>query len=158
MPTTYEGNLIGTNLRIGIVVSRFNGFITTKLLDGAMDSLKRHGVNLDDVDVYWTPGAFEIPATAKRIAEKGKYDAIVCIGAVIRGATPHFDYVANESAKGIAQVGLNTGVPVIYGVITTDNIEQAIERAGTKSGNKGAEAAVTAIEMANLYRQIDEVD
>ena len=158
MPTTYEGNLIGTNLKIGIVVSRFNGFITTKLLDGALDSLKRHGVNLEDVDVFWTPGAFEIPATAKRIAEKGKFDAIVCIGAVIRGATPHFDYVANESAKGIAQVGLNTGVPVIYGVITTDTIEQAIERAGTKSGNKGAEAAVAAIEMANLYRQIDEVD
>ena len=158
MPTTYEGNLIGTNLRIGIVVSRFNGFITTKLLDGALDSLKRHGVNLEDVDVFWTPGSFEIPATAKRLAEKGRYDAIVCLGAVIRGATPHFDYVANESAKGIAQVGLNTGIPVIYGVITTDTIEQAIERAGTKAGNKGAEAAVTAIEMANLYRQIDEVD
>jgi 6,7-dimethyl-8-ribityllumazine synthase len=158
MPTTYEGNLIGTNLRIGIVVSRFNGFITTKLLDGALDSLKRHGVNLEDVDVFWTPGSFEIPATAKRLAEKGRYDAIVCLGAVIRGATPHFDYVANESAKGIAQVGLNTGVPAIYGVITTDTIEQAIERAGTKAGNKGAEAAVTAIEMANLYRQIDEVD
>ena len=158
MPTIYEGNLIGTNLKIGIVASRFNGFITTKLLDGALDSLKRHGVPLADVDVFWTPGAFEIPATAKRIAEQGKFDAIVCIGAVIRGATPHFDYVANESAKGIAQVGLNTGVPVIYGVITTDTIEQAIERAGTKSGNKGAEAAVTAIEMANLYRQIDGVD
>ena len=158
MPTTYEGNLIGTDLKIGIVVSRFNGFITTKLLDGALDSLKRHGVKFEDVDVFWTPGAFEIPATAKRIAEKGKFDAIVCIGAVIRGATPHFDYVANESAKGIAQVGLNTGVPVIYGVITTDTIEQAIERAGTKSGNKGAEAAAAAIEMANLYRQIDTVD
>ena len=158
MPTTYEGNLIGTELKIGIVVSRFNGFITTKLLDGALDSLKRHGVNLEDVDVFWTPGSFEIPATAKRLAEKGRYDAIVCLGAVIRGATPHFDYVANESAKGIAQVGLNTGVPVIYGVITTDTIEQAIERAGTKAGNKGAEAAVTAIEMANLYRQIDEVN
>ena len=158
MPTIYEGNLIGTNLKIGIVVSRFNGFITTKLLDGALDSLKRHGVNLDDLDVFWTPGAFELPATAKRLAEKGRYDAIVCIGAVIRGATPHFDYVANESAKGIAQVGLNTGFPVIYGVITTDTIEQAIERAGTKAGNKGAEAAVTAIEMANLYRQIDEVN
>ena len=158
MPTIYEGNLIGTNLKIGIVVSRFNGFITTKLLDGALDSLKRHGVNLDDLDVFWTPGAFELPATAKRLAEKGRYDAIVCLGAVIRGATPHFDYVANESAKGIAQVGLNTGVPVIYGVITTDTIEQAIERAGTKAGNKGAEAAVTAIEMANLYRQIDEVN
>ena len=158
MPTTYEGNLIGTDLKIGIVVSRFNGFITTKLLDGALDSLKRHGVNLEDVDVFWTPGAFEIPATAKQIVEKGKYDAIVCLGAVIRGATPHFDFVANESAKGIAQVGLTTGVPLIYGVITTDTIEQAIERAGTKAGNKGAEAAVTAIEMANLYRQIDEVD
>ena len=158
MPTTYEGNLIGTELKIGIVVSRFNGFITTKLLDGALDSLKRHGVNLEDVDVFWTPGSFEIPATAKRLAEKGRYDAIVCLGAVIRGATPHFDYVANESAKGIAQVGLNTGIPVIYGVITTDTIEQAIERAGTKAGNKGAEAAVTAIEMANLYRQIDEVN
>ena len=158
MPTTYEGNLIGTELKIGIVVSRFNGFITTKLLDGALDSLKRHGVNLEDVDVFWTPGSFEIPATAKRLAEKGRYDAIVCLGAVIRGSTPHFDYVANESAKGIAQVGLNTGVPVIYGVITTDTIEQAIERAGTKAGNKGAEAAVTAIEMANLYRQIDEVN
>lgn len=158
MPTTYEGNLIGTNLKIGIVVSRFNGFITTRLLDGALDSLKRHGVNLEDVDVFWTPGAFEIPATAKRIAEKGKFDAIVCIGAVIRGATPHFDYVANESAKGIAQISLNSGLPVIYGVITTDTIEQAIERAGTKSGNKGAEAAVAAIEMANLYRQIDEVE
>ena len=156
MPTTYEGNLIGTDLKIGIVVSRFNGFITAKLLDGALDSLKRHGANLEDVDVFWTPGAFEIPATAKRLAEKGRYDAIVCLGAVIRGATPHFDYVANESAKGIAQVGLSTGVPVIYGVITTDTVEQAIERAGTKSGNKGAEAAVTAIEMANLYRQIDE--
>ena len=156
MTTTYEGNLIGTDLKIGIVVSRFNGFITTKLLDGALDSLKRHGVNLEEVDVFWTPGSFEIPATAKRIAEKGRYDAIVCLGAVIRGATPHFDYVANESAKGIAQVGLNTGVPVIYGVITTDTIEQAIERAGTKAGNKGAEAAVTAIEMANLYRRIDE--
>ncbi len=156
MTTTYEGNLIGTDLKIGIVVSRFNGFITTKLLDGALDSLKRHGADLEEVDVFWTPGSFEIPATAKRIAEKGRYDAIVCLGAVIRGATPHFDYVANESAKGIAQVGLNTGVPVIYGVITTDTIEQAIERAGTKSGNKGAEAAVTAIEMANLYRRIDE--
>ena len=156
MPTTYEGNLIGTDLKIGIIVSRFNGFITAKLLDGALDSLKRHGANLEDVDVFWTPGAFEIPATAKRLAEKGRYDAIVCLGAVIRGATPHFDYVANESAKGIAQAGLNTGIPVIYGVITTDTVEQAIERAGTKSGNKGAAAAVTAIEMANLYKQIDK--
>ncbi len=155
MPNIYEGNLIGTDLKIGIVVSRFNSFITTKLLDGACDALKRHGVNEDDVDICWTPGSFEIPTTAKRLADKGRYDAVICIGAVIRGATPHFDFVANESAKGIAQVSLNTGIPVIYGVITTDTIEQAIERAGTKAGNKGAEAAVTAIEMANLYRQID---
>ena len=156
MPNIYEGHLIGTGLKIGITVSRFNSFITTKLLDGALDALKRHGVNLDDVDIFWTPGSFEIPATAKRLAESKRYGAIVCIGAVIRGATPHFDFVANESAKGIAQVSFNTGIPVIYGVITTDNIEQAIERAGTKAGNKGAEAAVAAIEMANLYKQIDE--
>lgn len=156
MPNIYEGNLIGTGLKIGIVVSRFNSFITTKLLDGALDALKRHGADPDDVDIYWTPGSFEIPATAKRLAEKGRYDAVICIGAVIRGATPHFDFVANESAKGIAQVSFNTGIPVIYGVITTDTIEQAIERAGTKAGNKGAEAAVTAIEMANLYRRIEE--
>lgn len=155
MPKIYEGHLIGTGLKIGITVSRFNSFITTKLLDGALDALKRHGVNLDDVDIFWTPGSFEIPATAKRLAESKRYDAILCIGAVIRGATPHFDFVANESAKGIAQVSFNTGIPVIYGVITTDNIEQAIERAGTKAGNKGAEAAVAAIEMANLYKQID---
>ena len=119
------------------------------------DALKRHGVNIDDVDIFWTPGSFEIPAAAKRLAESRRYDAIVCIGAVIRGATPHFDFIASESAKGIAQVSFNTGIPVIYGVITTDNIEQAIERAGTKAGNKGAEAAVAAIEMANLYKQID---
>ncbi len=157
MPKIYEGHLIGTGLKIGITVSRFNSFITTKLLDGALDALKRHDVNLDDVDIFWTPGSFEIPATAKRLAESKRYDAILCIGAVIRGATPHFDFVANESAKGIAQVSFNTGIPVIYGVITTDNIEQAIERAGTKAGNKGAEAAVAAIEMVNLYRQIDSL-
>ena len=156
MPNIYEGNLIGSNLKVGITVSRFNGFITTKLLDGALDALKRHGVDLDEVDIFWTPGAFEIPATAKRLAESKRYDAIICIGAVIRGATPHFDFVASESAKGIAQVSSDTGVPVIYGVITTDTIEQAIERTGTKMGNKGAEAAVAAIEMANLYRCIDE--
>lgn len=154
MPNIYEGDLIGTGLKIGIVVSRFNSFITTKLLDGALGALKQHGVNLDDVDIFWTPGSFEIPTTAKRLAESGRYDALICIGAVIRGATPHFDYVAGESAKGIAQVSFNTGLPVIYGVITTDTIEQAIERAGTKAGNKGAEAAVAAIEMANLYQQL----
>ena len=155
MPNIYEGDLIGAGLKIGITVSRFNSFITTRLLDGALDALKRHGVNLDNVDIFWTPGSFEIPLTAKRLAESNRYDAIICIGAVIRGATPHFDFVANESAKGIAQVSFNTGIPVIYGMITTDNIEQAIERAGTKAGNKGAEAAVAAIEMANLYKQID---
>lgn len=156
MPNIYEGNLIGSNLKVGITVSRFNSFITTKLLDGALDALKRHGVDLDEVDIFWTPGAFEIPATAKRLAESNRYNAIICIGAVIRGATPHFDFVASESAKGIAQVSSNTGVPVIYGVITTDTIEQAIERTGTKMGNKGAEAAVAAIEMANLFRRIEE--
>lgn len=157
MPNIYEGNLIGSNLKVGITVSRFNGFITTKLLDGALDALKRHGVNLDEVDVFWTPGAFEIPATAKRLAESNRYDAIICIGAVIRGATPHFDFVASESAKGISQVSSDTGVPVIYGVITTDTVEQAIERTGTKMGNKGAEAAAAAIEMANLYRRIEDL-
>ena len=158
MPNIYEGNLVGSNLKVGITVSRFNGFITTKLLDGALDALKRHGVNLDDVDIFWTPGAFEIPTTAKRLAESNRYDAIICIGAVIRGATPHFDFVASESAKGISQVSSNTGVPVIYGVITTDTVEQAIERTGTKMGNKGAEAAAAAIEMANLYKKLDEIN
>jgi 6,7-dimethyl-8-ribityllumazine synthase len=155
MPNVYEGNLIGTGLKIGITVGRFNSFITEKLLDGALDALKRHGTNPDDIDIFRIPGSFEIPATAKRLAESEHYDVIICIGAVIRGATPHFDYVAGESAKGIAQVSFNTGIPVIYGVITTETIEQAIERAGTKAGNKGAEAAVAAIEMANLYKQID---
>ena len=155
MPNTYEGNLIGTGLKIGVVVSRFNGFITTKLLEGAVDSLKRHDVNLDDIDIFWTPGAFEIPAMAKRLTQIKEYDAIICIGAVIRGATPHFDLVANESAKGIAQVAFETGVPTIYGVITTETIEQALERAGTKAGNKGADAAKSAIEMANLHRQVN---
>ena len=158
MPNVYEGNLIGTDLKIGITVSRFNSFITTKSLDGALDALKRHGTNLDDVDIFWIPGSFEIPATAKRLAESKRYDAVICIGAVIRGATPHFDYIAGESAKGIAHVSFDTGIPVIYGVITTETIEQAIERAGTKAGNKGADAAVAAIEMVNLYKQIDELE
>lgn len=157
MPNIYEGNLNSTDLKIGIIVSRFNSFITTKLLDGALDAFKRHGGNLDDVDVVWIPGAFETPSIAKQLAESRRYDALICIGAVIRGATPHFDYVAGESAKGISQVSLQTGIPVIYGVITTDTIEQAIERAGTKSGNKGAEAAVTAIEMANLQKQLNSI-
>ena len=155
MPNVCEGNLIGTGLKIGIVVSRFNSFITSKLLDGALDALKRHGVADDDVDIAWVPGSYEIPFITKKLAEGRKYDAIICLGAVIRGATPHFEYVASESAKGIAQVGLQTGVPTIYGVITTDTIEQAIERAGTKAGNKGADAAVSAIEMVNLCKQIE---
>jgi len=154
MPNICEGNLIGTGLKIGIVVSRFNDFITSKLLDGALDALKRHGVADDDVDIAWVPGSYEIPFIAKKLAESSRYDAVVCLGAVIRGATPHFEYVASESAKGIAQVGLQTGVPTIYGVITTDTIEQAIERAGTKAGNKGADAAVGAIEMVNLCKQM----
>lgn len=158
MPNIYEGDLNCNGLKFGVVVSRFNSFITTKLLDGALDTIKRHGGNLDDVDVVWIPGAFETPTVAKKLADSGRYDALICIGAVIRGATPHFDYVAGESAKGIAQVALNTGVPIIYGIITTDTIEQAIERAGTKAGNKGSEAAVTAIEMANLNKQLQTLD
>ena len=158
MPNIYEGDLNSKGLRFGVVVSRFNSFITTKLLDGALDAIKRHGGNLDDVDVVWVPGAFEAPTVAKKLADSGRYNALLCIGAVIRGATPHFDYVASESAKGIAHVALNTGVPIIYGIITTDTIEQAIERAGTKAGNKGAEAAVTAIEMANLYKQLQTLE
>jgi 6,7-dimethyl-8-ribityllumazine synthase len=147
-----EGNLVGTGLKIGIVVSRFNEFITGKLLSGAMDGLKRHGVDENDVTVAWVPGAFEIPLIAKKMAESGNYDAVIALGAVIRGATSHFDYVCNEVAKGVSQAALSTGIPVIFGVLTTDTIEQAIERAGTKAGNKGWEAAVSAIEMANILR------
>ena len=156
MPNVYEGNLLGEGLTFGIIVSRFNSFVTEKLFAGALDALKRHGVDLDDVDVFWTSGAFEIPAIAKRLAGSNKYDAVLCLGAVIRGATPHFDYVAAESAKGIAQASVSTDTPVIYGVITTDTIEQALERSGIKAGNKGFEAAVTGIEMANLYGAIDK--
>jgi 6,7-dimethyl-8-ribityllumazine synthase len=152
MMKIYEGNLIGTGLKIGVVVSRFNEFITSKLLSGALDTLKRHGVSEDDIEISWVPGAFEIPLIAKQMAQSGKYDAIVSLGAVIRGATPHFDYVASEMSKGIAQTSLQTSVPITFGVLTTDNIEQAIERAGTKAGNKGSEAAITAIEMANLIK------
>jgi len=155
MTKTYEGDLVGTDLKFAIIVSRFNSFITNNLLSGAQDALRRHGTDLENVDLFWVPGSFEIPLTAKRVAATGRYDAIICLGAVIRGATSHFDYVAGESAKGIAQVALLTDVPLIFGVITTDTIEQAIERAGTKAGNKGAEAAVTAIEMVNLHQQID---
>lgn len=149
-----EGNLVGTGLSFAIVVSRFNAFITAKLLDGALDALKRHGVAEEAVDVVWVPGAFEIPLVARKLAERGKYDAVICLGTVIRGATPHFEYVSAEAAKGIAQAALQTGVPVIFGVLTTDTIEQAVERAGTKAGNKGWEAATAAIEMANLMRRL----
>jgi len=152
--SVYSAKLIGTGLRVAIVVSRFNEFITSKLLGGAQDALERHGVEPGAVDVAWVPGAFEIPLAAQALARLGRYDAVVCLGAVIRGATPHFDYVAAEVSKGVAQVGLQMGVPVSFGVLTTDSIEQAIERAGTKAGNKGFEAAVTAIEMANLLRLI----
>lgn len=156
MTNIYQGNLIGTGLKIGIVVSRFNEFITSKLLSGALDTLQRHGVNGEDIDIAWVPGSFEIPITADRMAKAGKYDAVICLGAVIRGSTPHFEYIAAEVSKGIAQVGLKTGVPTIFGVITTDNIEQAIERAGTKAGNKGADAAESAIEMANLFKHLKD--
>jgi len=151
---TFEGKLIAEGLRFGIIVGRFNEFIGGKLLSGAMDAITRHGGSDTDVDLVWVPGAFEIPIVAKKMAKSGKYDAIICLGAVIRGATPHFDMVAGEVTKGIALVGLETGLPVIFGVLTTDSIEQAIERAGTKGGNKGFDAAVTAIEMANLLKQI----
>ena len=157
MPKIYEGNLIGSGLTFAIVVSRFNSFITDRLLEGALDTLKRHGVDLDDVSVFRTPGSYEIPSTAKRLADTGKFNAIICLGAVIRGATPHFDYVAGESASGIAQVSYATGIPTIFGIITTDTINQAIERAGAKSGNKGSEAATAAIELINLYKQIDQL-
>ena len=157
MPKIYEGNLIGSGLTFAIVVSRFNSFITDRLLEGALDTLKRHGVDLDDVSVFRTPGSYEIPSTAKRLADTGKFNAIICLGAVIRGETPHFDYIAGESASGIAQVSYATGIPTIFGIITTDTINQAIERAGAKAGNKGSEAATVAIEVINLYKQIDQL-
>ncbi|MED4205129.1 6,7-dimethyl-8-ribityllumazine synthase [Neobacillus mesonae] len=152
----FEGNLVGTGLKVGIVVGRFNEFITSKLLGGAQDALKRHGVNETDVDIAWVPGAFEIPLIAQKMAESGKYDAVITLGTVIRGSTPHFDYVCNEAAKGVSTTSLKSGIPVIFGVLTTDSIEQAIERAGTKAGNKGWEAASAAIEMANLCRNLAE--
>jgi 6,7-dimethyl-8-ribityllumazine synthase len=150
----YVGKLVGEGLKFGVVVARFNEFITSKLLDGAQDTLTRHGVKEADIDVAWTPGSFEIPLIAKKMAESGRYDAIICLGAVIRGGTPHFDYIAAEVSKGIANVSLGTGLPVILGVITADTLEQAIERAGTKSGNYGSQAAMHAIEMANLGKAI----
>lgn len=154
MPKVYEGHLLGQGLKFGLIAGRFNEFITNKLLSGALDALKRHGVADEDTEVAWVPGAFEIPLVASKMASTKRYDAVICLGAVIRGATPHFDYVSSEVTKGVAKVGLDTGVPTIFGVITADTIEQAIERAGTKAGNKGWDAAVTAIEMANLMRNI----
>lgn len=151
-----EGNVIGSNLKIGIVASRFNEFIVSKLIGGADDALVRHGVDTEDVDLAWVPGAFEIPVVAQKMAQSGKYDAILCLGAVIKGSTSHYDYVCAEVSKGVAAVGMNTGVPTLFGILTTDNIEQAIERAGTKAGNKGYDVACSAIEMVNLMRQIEE--
>lgn len=154
MGTIYEGHLVGTDLKIGIVVARFNEFITGKLLGGAEDALRRHGVKESDIAVAWVPGAYEIPLIAKKMASSGKYDAVITLGTVIRGATPHFDFVCSEVAKGVAAINLQEGIPVIFGVLTTDTIEQAIERAGTKAGNKGWDAGNAAIEMANLLKQI----
>ncbi len=149
-----EGNLISKEAKIGIVVSRFNEFITGKLLSGAVDTLLRHGVSDENISVAWVPGAFEIPLISKKMAETGKYDAVICLGAIIRGSTSHYELVCNEAAKGVAQVSLETGVPVLFGIITTENIEQAIERAGSKAGNKGSECAEGAIEMINLCKRI----
>ena len=152
MSKCYEGNLLGEGLKFGVVVSRFNDFITSRLLEGAQDALERHGVDKGAVEVAWCPGSFEIPLIAKKMAKSGKYDAVICLGAVIQGATPHYAHIAAEVTKGIAQINLETGVPVSYGVITADNLEQAIERAGTKEGNLGSKAALSAIEMANLIK------
>ncbi len=154
MNKSFEGMLLGKGLKFGLVISRFNEFISKKLLEGAQDALLRHGVNDEDIDIAWTPGAFEIPPVALKLAQSKRYDAIICLGAVIRGGTPHFDYIATELSKGIARVALETGLPVAHGVITADTLEQAIERAGTKMGNKGFDAAVNAIEMANLFKNL----
>ena len=151
---TLEGKLTAKNMKIAIVVARFNEFITSKLLSGCIDCLIRHEAADEDLTVAWVPGAFEIPMAAKKLAESGKYDAVICLGAVIRGATPHFDYVCAEASKGIAQVSMQTGVPVAFGVLTTENIQQAVERAGTKAGNKGVDCAMTAMEMVNLYKDM----
>lgn len=152
----FEGKVVSQNIRVGIVAARFNEFIVSKLVGGALDGLKRHGVQENDIDVAWVPGAFEIPLIAKKMAECGKYDAVICVGAVIRGSTTHYDYVCSEVSKGIASVSLNADIPVMFGVITTENIEQAIERAGSKAGNKGYDCALGAIEMVNLIREIEK--
>ena len=154
MANIIEGYISGKGLKFGIVAARFNEFIVSKLVGGALDTLHRHETADHDVDVAWVPGAFEIPLAAKKMVESGKYDAVLCLGAVIRGSTTHYDYVCNEVSKGVAQVGLQTGVPTIFGVVTTENIEQAIERAGTKAGNKGADAAMAAMEMASLLGKL----
>jgi 6,7-dimethyl-8-ribityllumazine synthase len=154
MNMIYEGKLIAKNLKIGIIISRFNEFISGKLLAGALDGLKRHGVSDDDIEAAWVPGAFEIPLIAKKMADTKKYDGLICLGAVIRGDTPHFDYISAEVSKGISKVCLDSGMPIIFGVLTTDTIEQAIERAGTKAGNKGYDAALSVIEMINLLKNI----
>lgn len=155
MSKVYEGKLVGDNQKVGIVVGRFNEFISGKLLEGALDGLKRHNVDEEDIEIAWVPGSFEIPLTAKKMANSGKYDGVICLGAVIRGETPHFEYVSAEVSKGIANVSLDSETPVIFGVLTTDTIEQAISRAGTKSGNKGFEAALSLIEMVNLFDEIE---
>lgn len=152
MPTTFQGKIIGKDRKFGIVISRFNEFISSKLLEGAQDCFQRHQVQDENIEIAWVPGSFEIPLAALRMAQGKKYDAVICLGAVIRGATPHFDYIAAEVTKGIAQVGLQTGIPIVYGVITADTLEQAIERAGTKAGNKGWDAAMSAMEMADLFK------
>ena len=156
MMRTLEGKLVAEDMKVGIVAARFNEFITNKLLGGALDGLTRHDVREEDIEVAWVPGAFEIPLIAARMAKSGKYDAVICLGAVIRGSTSHYDYVCNEVSKGIAAVSLETGVPVLFGVLTTENIEQAIERAGTKAGNKGYDCALSAVEMVNLIREIEK--
>ena len=154
MAKVIEGFITAKDMKVGIVVARFNEFITSKLLGGALDALHRHEAKDEDIDVAWVPGAFEIPVVAKKMAESGKYDAVIALGAVIRGSTTHYDYVCSEVSKGVAQVGMQTGVPTIFGVVTTENIEQAVERAGTKAGNKGTDAAMAAMEMANLLKKI----
>ncbi|SES83419.1 6,7-dimethyl-8-ribityllumazine synthase [[Clostridium] polysaccharolyticum] len=151
---TLEGKLVAEGMKVGIIASRFNEFIVSKLVSGAVDGLVRHNVNEDDISIAWVPGAFEIPVIADKMAKSGKYDAVICVGAVIRGATSHYDYVCSEVSKGIAQASMNSGIPVLFGILTTDSIEQAIERAGTKAGNKGYDCALSAIEMVNLMKQL----
>lgn len=155
MPHVHEGMLDGTGSKFGIVIARFNDFITQKLLEGALDTLVRHGVKTDDIDVYWTPGSFELPLLAKKVAGLRKHDGLIALGTVIRGGTPHFDYIASEVSKGLANVSLETEMPIVFGILTTETIEQAIERAGTKHGNKGKDAAQTAIEIVNLFKSIE---